>query len=197
MSPKLLNILLILLPVSLYFGYIEPAYTGNTGFVWTPDSSIVALRSEKVQYENSIAQVELIQAELDKINKDYLGLDKTIKEKIEIMLPDNIDQFKLRNEVTSIANKANIAISSFKVNPVLVSENPKISGYKVSFSVQGDYSTIKILIESFEKNMRFFLIDNITINRRIKKDDTDKNFTDINETSLDSIISFNVYYLKP
>lgn len=194
MSPKIFSILLVILPVALYYGYINPAYSGEVGLVWTPEASIILLRSQKVQYENAIAQVDLVENEMTKINKDYLNLDPVIKNKVEMMLLDSIDQFKLRNEVTSIANKKGVAISGLKVTEGIRNKNQKIGGYKVAFTVKGNYSTIKKLIEEYEKSTRFFVVDSIAIGRYVKKDDSGIVIDD-GET-LDATITFEVYYLR-
>jgi hypothetical protein len=198
MSPKLLNILLIILPVSLYFGYIDPAYTGAPGLIWTPEASIVALQSQKVQHENALDQINLVESEVNKTYKDYLSLDKEIKEKVEIMLPDSIDQFKLRNEVTSIANKTGVAIGGLKVTEMSRFKNPNVGGYKISFSVKCNYAALKNLTESYETNKRFFTIDTIGISHYVKKDENGQIIMGSeNEDMLDSVISYNVYYLRP
>jgi hypothetical protein len=196
MSPKLLNILLLILPLVLYYGYIDPAYSGATGLVWTPEASIAVLKSQKAQYENSLTQADLVETEVDKITKAYFLLDKEIKNKVEIMLPDTIDQFKLRNEVMSIANKKGLALSGLKVTLDTGNKNPKIGGYMITFLVKGDYASIKNLIEAYEKSLRLFLIDDITISSSPKKDDKGV-IIDENDNTLESTISFKVFYLKP
>jgi hypothetical protein len=196
MSPKLLNILLILFPVALYLGYIDPVYSGTPGLVWTPESSIFALQSQKIQYENSIAQVDLIESEMTKINKSYLDLNKDIKTKVETMLPDNLDPFKIRNEVTSIANKNGLAVSGLKVVDVSRTKDPKIGGYKIMFSVKSNYVSLKKLVEEYEKSLRFFVVESVTISHSIKKDEGGNIVNNDNDDTLDTSISFEVYYLR-
>jgi hypothetical protein len=194
MSPKLLNILLIAIPFALYYGYIDPAYSGTEGLVWTPESSILVLQSKKVQYENALDQAKLVDDELAKITKDYSSLDKDIRKKVEIMLPDAIDKFRLRNEVVSIASVLGIALSNLVITDGIGGKNSKIGGYKITFNVKGDYAHIKKLIESYEKSTRFFAVQNIRIVRIDKKDESNKI---VDSDTLDATIGFEVYYLKP
>lgn len=199
MSPKLLNLLFALLPVSLYYGYIEPVYTGNQGLVWTPQTSILVLKAQNEQYKSAADQAALVTTEIDKVNKTYLDLNADIKNKIIMMLPDSIDQFKLRNEVTSIANKKGIAISNLKVTEAVRIKNPSvIGGYKISFNMKGNYATIKSLLEEYEKSTRFFVIESLSITHHVKKDGNGIEIADsaVTEDMLDGEIVFNVYYLK-
>jgi lipid A disaccharide synthetase len=185
-----------MLPAALYLGYIDPVYSGTPGLIWIPESSIFALQAQKVQYENSIAQVDLIESELSKISKEYIDLNKDVKNKVEIILPDNIEQFKLRNEVTSIANKSGLAVSGVKIVEILVNKYPTIGCYRVSFVVKGNYTSIKNLIDGFEKSLRFFIVKEIGISRFIKKDESGNIVSNDNDDTLESTISFDVYYLK-
>lgn len=200
MSPKLLNILLILVPVLLYFGYIHPIYTGEPGLVWTPEKNIFVLRSLNVQYQNSINQISLIQNQMDQLNKDYNAVDEETKKKIGIMLPDTINPIKLRSEVASIADKSGTAITDIVVVPInsnIRNGNQKLSGYKVSFSTKAHYPVLKSLISNYEKNMRLFILESIAIDKIVKKPgEENKIEVDDDDETLTSAITFNVYYLK-
>lgn len=191
MSPKLLNILLIALPAVLFYGYLMPYYTGEGGLVWTPEKSIKTLQVENVLFANTLKQTGIIKDAAEKFEKDYNSFDADTKQKISTMLPDTIDPVKLRNEVINIAAKTGVAISGLKVE-----KDPKGEGglnfYKVTFGVKTRYPTFKTLVESYERNKRFFLLDMATISRP-KSDDEEK---EIQEDVLDSTVTFRVYYMK-
>lgn len=192
MSPKLLNILLVALPAVLFYGYLMPYYTGEGGLVWTPEKSIKALQVENVLFSNTLKQTGIIKDAAEKFEKDYNSFDAETKLKISTMLPDTIDPVKLRNEVINIAAKSGVAISGLKVE-----KDPKGEGnlnfYKVTFGVKTRYATFKTLVESYEKNKRFFLLDTSSISRP-KSDDESK--TEIQDDVLDFTITFRVYYMK-
>lgn len=192
MSPKLLNILLIMLPVSLYYGYIEPVYTGQPGFVWTPESSIMALQAENVEYKNAFNQIEAIENEINKLNGDYIAINQDLKNKVNMLLPSEINEIKLRNEVNSIASKMGIAISNLTVLEITRQTAPKLKGYKVSFSVKGHYIDLKKMFERYEKSTRLFILSSISI----KKSFSDQIKEDDDVQLLDAIVSYDVYYLK-
>ncbi len=193
MSPKLLNILLIVTSAVLYIGYLKPMYTGTPGIVWTPEKSLSALKNENVQYANAINQIELIRREAEKINKEYEAIDKEVVTKAELFLPNAIDPLKLRNDVISIASKSGIAISG-----LTVTQDTRDSFYKVSFAMKTRYSLFKNFIQNYEKSTRVFSLSVLTIARF--KDEENKNLTlseiEDNEGKLNIRVESRVYYKK-
>lgn len=196
MSPKLLNILLVLITTALYFGYINPIYTGVPGLVWTPEKNIFILKAENVQYQNTLNQIDLVRVESEKLGKDYSAVDQNLKDKVFTMLPDSVDTVRLQNEVKTIANNAGVAIANLGVTPNNNrSSNPRIGSYTVTFLVHGKYAPTKRLIEAFEKNMRFYVIQSMAISKPNKKEGEQVSRLE-DQDSLDTFLTFNVYYLK-
>lgn len=199
MSPKLLNILLILVPSLLYLGYIHPIYTGEPGLVWAPEKNIFVMKSLNVQYQNSLNQISLIQNQMDQLTKDYNAVDEETRKKVTMMLPDTLDPIKLRSEVAAIADRAGVAITDLTVTPVKSTAKnvgQKVDGYKVSFSVKSHYPSIKNLIAKYETSLRFFLLESVSIDKIVRKIDDKSELSQDDGETLISIVSFNVYYLK-
>lgn len=197
MSPKLLNILLILVPAVLYFGYLNPMYTGKPGFIWTPPQSIFALKIENKQYDNALAQVALIENGANGLLKDYKAISPEVMQKTNILLPDSIDPLKLRNEVLAIANKTGIAILGLKVDRDAKVNDPALGSYLVSFSVRAHYDTLKTLLEAYERNMRLYLPENLSIVRTVDEKKDVANVSQFEDPeSLSTFISYRVYFLR-
>lgn len=193
MSPKLLNFLLVILPVVLYYGYIDPMYNGGTGLIWAPEANIQVLKSVNVQYEDAFKQINDLDREVKKINTNYENLDPAIKDKVAMMLPDSIDPVKLRNEVISIANKSNVAISGLKVTETNKTPSANLGVYTVSFSVKSHYPPLKELLAAYERSMRFFVLNNVSIDKWTKRNES----TEVDDIEmLSSSVAFNVYYLR-
>ncbi|MEN9881087.1 MAG: hypothetical protein RLZZ308_270 [Candidatus Parcubacteria bacterium] len=195
MSPKLLNILLVLLPAVLYFGYIDPMYTGDPGLVWTPEKNIRGMQSLNVQYANTLNQVTAIERGAVKLSRDFEGVKEEDKLKMSIMMPDTIDQVKLRNEVITIAANSGVAIDGLKVEKDLKGEKG-LNAYNVSFSMRTQYPTFKTFVENYERSMRFFNIEQLAI-QRPEQDDSSAQKAIIEDTeSLNITMSSKVYYMK-
>lgn len=196
MSPKLFNILLVLTPLVLYFGYLSPMYEGVPGFVWTPESNINTLKSQNVQYSNALNQVDFVSKEMDKINKDYNTVDPAIKEKVILLLPDSIDPIKIRNEVVAIANESGVALNGLQVISSAKIQTKEIGTYTVSFTILAHYPVFKKLIENFEKSTRLFVLDSIIINHPEKVNDKGAP-SGINDNEvLNFVVTYSINYLK-
>ncbi len=198
MSPKLLNFLLVLVPVVLYPGYVDPMYNGGQGLVWTPESNIFVLKAKNLQYANALDQISFVNTEVEKLNKDYLSINKDVLEKVGFMLPDSIDSIKIRNEIVSIGNDSGVAISSLSVTEGC--KGQILSGlgcYSVSFSVRTHYSVFKLLTENIEKSMRFYIVDSVGIQRRSdNKQDPGSKVAEEDPEMLNINLSLRLYYLK-
>ncbi len=194
MSTKLLNFLLIVLPTVLYFGYISPYYTGSGGFVWTPENSIKNLQILNVQYTNTLNQIGLINDAAESLNKDYHSVDKDMIRNIMIMLPDDIDTVKLRNEVLQIGSSVGVAINNIKIEKDTRSDK-RFNFYRISFDIKTKYSTFKKFMEEYEKNKRVFSLEKATISRPIRDED-DKTFKAEDADILNIAIVSRVYFMK-
>ncbi len=191
MSPKLFNILLIIVPAVLYFGYLDPMYNGTPGFVWTPGRSLSALKSENVQYINSINQIDLIKSEADKLNKNYQAIDPELIKKVNNLLPPSIDPIKLRNDIVSIAAKSGVAVTALTVLP-----DSKDQAYRVAFTIRARYSLFKKFMENYEKSTRMFILTDLKINRPEAATMSERDNLEDNADKLTIMIISKVYYKK-
>lgn len=192
MSPKIFTILLILLPTVLYYGFLDPLYHGTTGIVWTPENSIVALQTQNVGYQNALNQVTEVERGAVKLNNEYLTVSSSTIQKTAIMLPDDIDQLKLVNEVKAIANQSGIALSNVTVVEDAQYKSKDLVAYKVTFGLKARYPVFKKLMEEYEKNMRFYVTNSITIKRPVDGQTT----TLLDKDALAMQVSFRVFHLK-
>jgi hypothetical protein len=195
MSPKILNILLAALIVVLYMFVIDPLYSG-TGTLWVPEASLSNLKTLDGQYDATLAQISTVQDGVNSLAKDYSKITDADKEKVSTMLSDRIDEVKLRNEVIHIANGAGVAIDNLDVQKGRVA----FKGYQyyiVSFGLQSRYIPFKKLMEAYDRNLRFYNLDNIGLTRK-KEDsaalDPTKALTDKDMLSIQ--VNFRVYQMK-
>ncbi len=198
MSPKLLNILLVLIPAILYYGVFDPLYTGKPGLIWTPESSISALQSTNVQYTNTINLVSKVEKDIKKVNEEYQAIkaDATTTHKVMKMLPDSIDPIVLRSEVISIADNKGVSIIDVGIKEDAKNVPQGLGAYLVTFSVKGRYPVLKNLLQEYEKNLRFYTVETIDIQRQEAKGLTDKELLDFDKESLSAKLVYKVYYLK-
>jgi hypothetical protein len=170
MSPKLLNVLLFLVPLVLYYAYIDPMVSGTPGLVWTPDHSIPLLQTEYAQNSDALNQMETISLALKNIDKDYKALSDDDKEKVMIMLPDDIEQIKIQSEIRAIADATNVPVSAIKISQDSKNSTAGLGAYAISFTINAKYPDIKNFLELYEKSWRFYNLDSISIKQQDPKD---------------------------
>lgn len=170
MSPKLLNILLVMAPVVLYMALIKPLITG-VGTFWSPEMPIAELQRVNAEYSAALSNTEVIERDIAAIYKDYTALKPEILEKNSQMLPEKLDEAKIRNEIVAIATKQGIAIDALDV--VRDKKGSKLADfYTISFSLRSRYPAFKRLLEEYDKSIRFYHIDSLSIARQKDDDET-------------------------
>lgn len=193
MSPKLFTIFLIIVPVVLYMIVIKPLLTG-VGPIWSPNSSIESLQQTNMQYSAALQNTELIKSNIKTLHDDYTKINSDILEKNAVMLPASLDEAKLRNEVTAIANKQGIAIENLQVKKDN-NRNTKIADYLIiSFGFKAGYPALKLLLTEFDKSKRFYHVDSLTISRPKVEENKTKVVSD--SDILNVQLSFRVYQSK-
>ncbi len=185
----------MLIPTCLYYGVFDPLYNGATGVVWTPEHTIPSLQAQNVGYANALNQVTEVQRQAKKLNDDYEAVPLEVKEKTAIMLSSGLDQLKLINEVKAITDKAGIAISGLSVKQDQRYINKYLGAYDISFSTKARYPVFKELMENFEKNLRFFNINTISI-KRPENSGVNESGVIFDKEVLSASVSFRVYYIK-
>jgi hypothetical protein len=179
MSPKSLNILLILTSFVLYFYVVKPLYTGANSGVWTPgEDSIQGLIAKKERYENTSRVVDDLIKKANKFKEEYEAFDAETLQNMSIMVPDSVNNLKLLSEMTKIARDNNLVIDGLGIRD-------KGGEYSVSFSMSATYQQFKELIKFYERSKRLLALQSVTFNPP-KNEHDDAKF----------ILEFSTYYLK-
>ncbi len=180
MSPKLLNILLIVSSYVLYFYIAVPIYTGAVSILLTPgENNIKSLIEKKEKYVLANESIETLITEAKSIQGKYDAFDQATKDKIMIMIPESIDNIKLLSELTRIANENGITLDSLSVKEKGGGE------YAVNLTMMATYSQFKEFITYYENSMRLLALQSVNFS-------PSKNETDEYKFS----VEFLTYYLK-
>jgi len=85
-------IILILASIGLFFGYIDGTY-----------SDVKELRIEQADYDRALSNSKELQAERDKLLAKFNNIGTVDLDKLNKLLPDNIDNVRLVIDVDNIA----------------------------------------------------------------------------------------------
>lgn len=106
MIERILPILALLAAFALFFGYVQPTYSGT----------IDSLSTQVSQYESALqaaSQYDARQAELTR-QRDALPTDQLAR--IQSFLPDGVDNVRLILDLNALAARSGVVLSGFSID---------------------------------------------------------------------------------
>jgi len=184
MSPKLINILLIVSSAALYYLVIGPLWSG-TGSVWTPSrGGVSSLKAKESQYKEAMDRADSIFKQGEDLKAEYELITEAEKQKMLLMVPMKIEKIHLLSEITHIADESGLALTNLYVSEINSSDKLRGS-YNVSFGTKTTYGTFKKFMRNYENSLRLFTIDSVKFSIPDKAEDF-----------IDFKVTLKTYYLK-
>jgi len=151
-------IALILIAVFLFFGFIDPTY-----------SDVQGLQTEIAQFDEALEKSKELQAIRDELLSKYNTFSSSDIERLEKMLPDNVNNVRLILDIDGIAGTyglsiRNISVSERGVNgeEVVGPDNRAYGSVELGFTVSGGYRDFANFIKDLEKSLRLVDISGIS-----------------------------------
>lgn len=143
-------IILIIVALGLFFGYIDPTYI-----------QIKELRVEEKTYDEALNQSRELQEIRDALLSRYNTFSQQDLNRLEKLLPDHVDNVRLILDIDSIASNYNMRTRNVTVSEVS-SEDKNIIGANqnavdsvvLSFSVAATYENFIRFIKDLESSLR-------------------------------------------
>jgi hypothetical protein len=205
----------LLVPIIL----IGTAVTGFVMFTNPIFTDISKIKAEIVSYNEALDNSKALENERDKLTKKYNTIDPNDLEKLQKLLPDNVDNIRLILEIEKLALPYGMILKNVKYDSTLASkksttpkagteaqapqeigvginleENSKEYGeWTLGFTTEGTYSNFINFIKDMEDNLRIVDISSIAFSS-----DTGEKLKD-KEKPTDSYIydfKINTYWLK-
>lgn len=165
MTSRIIPILFILIAVGLFFGYINPTYTGK----------IAELDAEIAGYENALAAADRFAEKESELLLQREGIPTEGLARIEAFLPDGVDNVQLILDLNSLASRSGLQLSDFDIAAVeegesrpgqdklsLESDGPSES-LDIAVSAVGSYASFKTFLEASEWSLRPMDLIDLTI----------------------------------
>lgn len=158
MFRTLFSIILIVAAVIGIAMYVVPTYQG------TQDA-----RTEERQFDVALANSRRLQAARDELLAKFNAFPKNDIDRLETLLPDNIDNVKLIIELDSLALQHGLAIQNINVleteetpQSLQESEDRSYGIVDLNFSVAGPYERFVNFIEDIEGSLRLIDVQSIS-----------------------------------
>ena len=148
-------ILLLFAAVGLFFSFTDPKY-----------QDIKKIKAQVAAYDDALNNSKELLKTRDSLLNVYNNISREDLKRLELLLPDNVDNIRLVLDIDTVASRYGIVIKNLKFNssPSSDSFDPKaekIKSLDLSFSVDSDYGTFLAFIRDLEDSLR--IIDLVEI----------------------------------
>lgn len=158
----LFPVLFVVIAGGIFFGFINPTYT-----------EVKVLQAEEAVYDNALTKSRELQSVRDQLLARYNTFSTTDLDRLEKLIPDNIDNVRLILDLDSIASGYGMHARNVSLN-ANASQASRVAGGQVgpgdarydymtlSFSVNGTYDTFLAFLADLESSLRLVDIDSIS-----------------------------------
>ncbi len=150
-------ILLLISSLALFFTFTDKKYK---------EAKVV--KAEVASYDNALDNSKELQKIRDQLLLRYNNILDSDRKRLELLLPDNIDNIRLILDIDTIASRYGIVIKDLRFSPPPNDSEsfdpvvPKIKSLDFSFSVSSDYITFLTFVRDLESSLR--IMDIVQIN---------------------------------
>lgn len=153
-------IILILLSVGLFFGFIDPTY-----------NDIQKILEEESKFDQALDKSKELQGIRDKLLSRYNTFSTNDLDRLTKLLPDNVDNVRLVLDIDNIASVYGIRIRNVTINKadsrqagVIGPDSKPYESVLLSFSVASSYESLIQFIKDIERSLR--IVDVIEVSLR-------------------------------
>lgn len=171
--------ILLLASLGIFFGYINPAYGGETGSDMVEKKSVRELLVVRDEYRAALLKTREIELARTGLLEKYNSISTADREKLERMLPDHSDTVRLVIDINTIAAAHKVALKNITVVGGVSPSAPARSGaigpseklyetIDIAFGIRGAYEDFRLFLEDLERNVR--LIDPVSVSFAASKE---------------------------
>lgn len=161
-------LILIILSIGTFFVYTDPNYRGEN--LSSGERSIKSLQAEDAEYQKALNNTTALRNKRQEIQDRKSTFSLADIEKLEKLLPDNIDNIKLIIDMNNIADKHRLVLKGAKLDTSTKSDsgklgedNNKYGTIGISFSVNTSYEKFLDFLADLEKSLRLVEITELSV----------------------------------
>lgn len=151
---RITPVVLVLIAIGLFFGYINPTYSGP----------IADLRTEIRSYDSALVAAKKFNEKESELIAQKGSIASEDIARVNAFLPDGVDNVQLILDLNALASRSGLSLSNFDIsvskndqNPgdklSLASESP-IESLDLSVTATGNYASFKSFITGAEWSLR-------------------------------------------
>lgn len=178
----LISVTLIVVSILIAFFYIKPLY-----------KDIMKVRDKKAQLETALRKTKDIGDRISVLRSKMNNMSTVNLDKIDAILPQDIDNMRYMNMLSSLVESYGLQISNLKIKNLdkkktsggvdlsniagNKNSSQKITTVGVDFSVTTSYEKFKDLLKAIEKSLVLFNVDSLSFDS-VQKEKTTSNSKD-------------------
>ena len=180
MSRPIISTLLIIIAVITFFTFIDPTY-----------KEVKALNIENNQFDQALNRSKELQAIRDKLLSRYNTFSTGDLDRIDKLLPDNVDNVRLILDLDGIASKYGMLVREVVIvkgnedSGDAVNTGIRIGKIELSFKITAPYEDFKKFVRDLEQSLRIVDIKSLSFKPRAE-----------NRDLMDFNIVITTYWLK-
>jgi Tfp pilus assembly protein PilO len=190
----LLPLILIIVAIAALFMFTVPMY-----------NDIKLLSAEGRSYNEALGNSKALENERDKLTAKYNAFNKEDIDRLEKMLPENVDNIRLILEIEQLATPYGMALRNVQYNKAETSNSPQggIAGpgirpqrreeygtFDLEFTTSGSYTNFMSFIRDLENNLRLVDVYSVAFSSNIAP--SQKTAADVYEYN----VKIRTYWLK-
>jgi len=155
---RLVSIILILGAIGIFFGYVNPTYSGP----------VKALQDEVDNLNTALETAVKFREEQARLVAERERIPESDLERVKKLLPDNVDNVQLILDVDGIALESGVRISDIGIEEnsggndgatatgqgVLIQEEKAYDSLTLSFTAAATYDQFKTFLRNIEQSLR-------------------------------------------
>lgn len=161
----LLPLILVGASVALFFVYTDPNYQGPGG--------VKSLEAQRAAYDDALTKSNQLRALRDTIRARYNAITPEQKEKLQAIIPDNVDNIRLVIDINNIASRNNLAVKNLAVGQTQSGKAPKsatavgasgspVGSVDLSFTVSADHDHFLAFLDDLQHSLRIVDVERIS-----------------------------------
>jgi Tfp pilus assembly protein PilO len=161
-------IILILISFGVFFGYVDKNYRGEN--LGGEKRSVKSLMAEESEYKSALDNTVNLRSKREQLIDKRSQITPADLERLEKLLPDNIDNIKLVIDMNNIAADHGLTLKSIKLDTEVKSDSSKLGKDEnkygivgLTFSVSASYENFLNFLTNLEKSLRLVDITDLSV----------------------------------
>jgi Tfp pilus assembly protein PilO len=161
----IMPIIILGIAIAVFFTFANPIYT-----------EISTLKAQSASYDEALNNSKALETERDKLTQKYNEIAAENLDRLNKMLPENVDNIRLILEIEKLATPYGMVLKDVKYDTT-EEETPKVNAvtpgnpapsarkeygtWELEFSTTGTYPNFLNFLRSLEKNLRIVDISSV------------------------------------